>query len=333
MDSVISHTPIVSVVMAAHNEEKYIAEAIESVLNQTFRDFEFIIVNDGSVDMTEQIILSYKDTRIKYIKNEENIKLIASLNKGLKAATGKYIARMDADDICKLHRLETQVKFMDQHLDIGISGAQLEIFGSDNGLMTYPLTHEEIQFRLFITSCFGNNVVIFRRELMEKHNLYFPQGYLHAEDYKCWTNWIKVSKLANLNEVLVKYRSHSGSVSAKNRILQRETRDRIRQEYLIDVFKLQNETDIARDFFGNISRERVEATKLIFEKNRREKVFPSDVFEKYTYDLWYSDCLEKTESRFLTIFKFPLIVKLDIKMDYAKWLNLFKHYLKVNIIK
>src|SRR4051812_25511698 len=97
--------PVVSVVMAAYNEEKYIRDAIESILSQTYTSFEFIIINDGSTDQTEKIILSYSDPRIRYLKNSENLKLIASLNKGLKVAKGKYIARMDADDISISTRL------------------------------------------------------------------------------------------------------------------------------------------------------------------------------------------------------------------------------------
>ena len=97
--------------MAVYNGEKYLCEAIESMLNQTYTNFEFLIINDGSTDTTEEIILSYKDERIRYIKNEQNLKLIASLNKGLVLANGKYIARMDADDISMLERLEKQVDF------------------------------------------------------------------------------------------------------------------------------------------------------------------------------------------------------------------------------
>ena len=124
--------------MAAYNEEAYIRDAIVSVLNQTYENFEFIIINDGSTDQTESIIISITDKRIKYLKNEVNIKLIDSLNKGIALATGKYIARMDSDDICFPERLEKQVEFMEANPNIGISGAQLELFGRSKGQMNYP---------------------------------------------------------------------------------------------------------------------------------------------------------------------------------------------------
>lgn len=324
-------TPIVSVVMAAFNEERYIAEAIESVLNQSFTDFEFIIINDGSTDRTEEIILSYTDPRIRYIKNEQNLKLIASLNKGLKAAKGKYIARMDSDDVCFPERLEKQVAFMEAHPEIGISGAQLLVFGSEEGVMKYPLSHEEIKLRLFITSCFGNNVVIFRKEVLDGHNLYFPQGYLHAEDYKCWTNWVAVTKTANLNENLVKYRSHANSVSVQHKALQRATRNRIRKEYGAAAFKLNEET--APAFVGSISPARLRVLASVLQINKRLNDVPQPALEKTLLELWYLDSLEEAENSPGVIFRFPLIFRFGVKKNFKNWVYVCKHYLKFRFAK
>ncbi len=318
--------PIVSIVMAAFNEEKYISDAIQSVLNQSFTDFEFIIINDGSTDRTEEIIQSFKDPRIRYIRNEENIKLIASLNKGLKVAKGKYIARMDSDDLCYADRLEKQVAFMEANPTIGISGAQLLVFGNEDGVMQYPLLHEEIKLRLFITSCFGNNVVIFKREIMEQHQLYFPQGYLHAEDYKCWTNWVTVTQTANLSQNLVKYRSHSNSVSFQHKTLQRETRNRIRREYATQAFKLNNET--ALHFTGPISRARLQAIRAVLQINKTLNYADQVQLEKTLLELWYLDSLEEAENSLAVIFKFPLLFGFGLKKNFRNWVYLSKHYLK-----
>lgn len=325
--------PLVSVVMAAWNEEKYIGEAIESVLAQSYSNFEFIIVNDGSTDNTKQIIQSYCDPRIRYIENEQNLKLIASLNKGLGLAQGTYIARMDADDICVLNRLEKQVAFMESHPEIGISGAQLTVFGNENGMMKYPFTHNDIALRLFITSCFGNNVVIFRKELLEKHALYFPQGYFHAEDYKCWTNWIRHTRLANLSDALVNYRSHAGSVSVKNRKMQRETRDRIRAEYVTEVFGLENNKEIASDFTGRLSLKRIRASRFILARNKALAVFNHEEMYRVVNDLWYSDALEHAESNFFVIFKYPYIFKLAVAGNLKRWINVLKHFMKIKLTK
>ncbi len=322
-----SDKPLVSIVMAAWNEEKHLHEAIDSVLAQTYPYFEFIIINDGSTDQTETIILSYKDERIRYVKNEQNLKLIDSLNKGLALAQGKYIARMDADDICMHNRLEQQVAFMEANPEIGISGAQLEMFGSATGSMLYPLSHDEIKLQLMITSCFGNNVVMFRKNIMEEHQLFFPKGYLHAEDYKCWTKWIMLTKAANLNEHLVKYRTHNNSVSVQNRLVQRETRNRIRAEYICTLFDLPENSSSATAATGNISRQRIHATTAILKQNTAKPVFENTKLEQVFQQLWYSDCMEKVESNFFIFFKYPLIFKLGNSRNYRNWMNVLKHYI------
>jgi len=115
--------PKISVIMSVYNGEKYLREAIESILNQTFRDFEFIIINDGSTDKTSEILSSYNDPRIVIINNKRNIGLTKSLNKGLKMVKGEYIARQDADDVSLPERLERMVNFLDMNRDVGLLGS------------------------------------------------------------------------------------------------------------------------------------------------------------------------------------------------------------------
>jgi len=321
------HFPLVSIVMAAYNEEKHIAEAIDSVLAQTYPHFEFIIVNDGSTDGTDSIIRSYSDARIRYIINEKNLKLIDSLNKGLRAATGKYIARMDADDICMHNRLEKQVAFMEANPETGISGAQLQLFGNAQGTMNYPLSHDDIRLGLLLTSCFGNNVVIFRKSILDEHSLFFPKGYFHAEDYKCWTNWIQYTRAANLPECLVNYRSHSNSVSVQHKALQRETRNRVRAEYVSGLFGLTG-PQTAQDFTGPLSKKRIAAIEQVLQLNNELKLFPPEALKKTIVTLWYTDALEKAETNFSVFFKFPLIFKLSSGGDFKRWINVLKHFLK-----
>ena len=121
--------PRVSVLMSVYNtEEDFLRDAIKSILNQTFTDFEFLIINDGSKNNAEEVILSFNDDRIKYILNEKNLGLIDSLNKGLSLAQGEYIARFDSDDISSNKRLEKQVEFMDKNPNVGLLGTQYESF-------------------------------------------------------------------------------------------------------------------------------------------------------------------------------------------------------------
>ena len=320
--------PLVSIVMAAYNEEKYIKEAIESILSQTYSNFEFIIVNDGSTDKTEDIILAFPDHRIKYIKNEQNLKLIASLNKGLTAATGKYIARMDSDDISVPERLEKQVRFMESLPEVGISGAQLIVFGSEDSTMNYPLHHEDIMLRLLITSCFPNNLVIFRRELLEHYHLSFTPGYDHGEDYKFWTQWVQITKTANLPDYLVKYRFHASSVSHKHKYVQRQTRNRIRVEYLQEIFHLRNEEQMAHDLYGIDYSKKLNAVKKVLQKNLEFNLFDQDKLTNTLFYLWYLDSLEKVKIDRKVFFEFTKIFALSFKKNFKNWLNVLKATVK-----
>jgi len=326
----MSH-PLVSIVMSAYNEAAHIREAIDSVLAQTYADFEFIIINDGSGDQTEAIIRSYTDPRIRYVANAHNLGLIDSLNKGLALANGTYIARMDADDICLPHRLERQVAFMEAHPAIGLSGAQLRIFGNAGGRMSYPLTHEEIALHLLITSPFGNNVVIFRKALLHQHQLFFPKGYVHAEDYKCWTSWVAHTRTANLDEELVRYRAHAGSVSMKHRTLQRATRNRVRAEYISAILKPGADPKIGAEATGPLSRKRLRALNTLMQLHAQQPVFAADALRATLQKLWYLDALEQAETSISACFRFPLIFSTGFKNGFSNWMNVWKHYLKTKL--
>src|SRR5688572_768328 len=129
--------PLISVLMPVYNAGPYLKESIESVLAQTYDNFEFLIINDGSTDSSEKEILSYNDVRIHYVKCETNSGLIATLNQGLALATGKYIVRMDADDICRPQRFEKQVRFMENHPEIGICGCCADVIDRKDVKMKY----------------------------------------------------------------------------------------------------------------------------------------------------------------------------------------------------
>lgn len=195
--------------------------------------------------------------------------------------------------------------------------------------MQYPLTHEEIKVRLLVTSCFGNNVVIFRRSIMEEHGLFFPKGYLHAEDYKCWTCWIMHTQAANMDEELVRYRTHSDSVSVQNRTLQRATRNRIRAEYACALFGLPAGSALASDLTGPVSARRTGAIKKILELNSEKKIVDPLLLKQALAQLWYSDCLEKAEHGFFVFFKYPLIFKVTSAGQFRRWITVLKHYLKL----
>lgn len=206
--------PLVTVLMPVYNGEKYLAEAIDSVLNQTYTHFEFLIINDGSTDGTEDIILSYADPRIVYVKNEQNIKLIATLNKGLKLAKGKYIARMDADDISLPQRLEKQIAFLENNPNVGLGGSYLKTLGAANDqVIEYKTSSDEIKFRLFFDTHFPHPAAVLRKDVLERFGLEYEAEYIHVEDYVLWNRMAEHTDLAILPEVLVLKREHENQIS------------------------------------------------------------------------------------------------------------------------
>lgn len=223
--------PLVTVLMPVYNGENYLREAIDSILYQTYINFELLIINDGSNDSSEEIILGYEDSRIVYVKNEQNIKLIATLNKGLEIAKGKYIARMDADDVSILSRLDKQVRFLEENPTIGLLGSAFEIIGKESKTF-YPTADHEIRFSLLFLNTFLHSSVLFRKELCVANNLYFDNKYIHGEDYKLWTELMFKTNVSNLDEILVKYRVHENQISQVHSKEQIEITQKIQKEYL-----------------------------------------------------------------------------------------------------
>ena len=220
--------PIISVIMPAYNAEKYVTEAINSILSQTFTDFEFIIINDASTDSTKEIIKSFQDQRIKLINNEQNQGVAKSLNIGIAAAKGKYIARMDADDISLPERFQVQFDFMEQNKDIDICGSWMKTFGDKSEIAKKPLSHSDIRDTTFFFCAMLHPTIIFKRDLSLQYSMDFPR----AEDYDLWCRKINELKFANIPEILLHYRIHSNQVGETNKIAQNQDTNLIRKRNL-----------------------------------------------------------------------------------------------------
>ena len=210
--------PFVSVLLPVYNAEKYLKEAIESILSQTFIDFEFIIINDGSTDNSEQIILSYTDQRIRYVKNEKNLKLIATLNKGIRLARGKYIVRMDADDVSLPKRIEKQVRFMEAHPNVGVCGTWFKVFGEIKRPYIVILPEKDWQLKagLLVSCPFAHPSVIMRKSTLLDNKIFYDERFYRLEDWGLWVSLAKVCDFANIPEVLLDYRWISTSESRMN---------------------------------------------------------------------------------------------------------------------
>lgn len=216
-------TPAISVVMSAYNAAPFLKECIDSILTQTFEDFELIVVDDGSTDHSVEIVQSYTDTRIRLIKSEHNY--IQSLNKGIGLAKGKYVARMDADDIMFPERLEEEFKFMEEHPDIDVCGSYVKVF---NGKGIYPLPmptkHNDIAAIMVIQCPFYHPTVMLRMEKIR--NLFFANGkcclydaqYKYGEDYALWVKLLKQNfRFGGIPKALLHYRISNQQITSAHK--------------------------------------------------------------------------------------------------------------------
>lgn len=228
-------TPEISVMMCAYNSSQYIKEAINSVLNQTFDNFELIIVDDGSTDNTVQIIKDYKDERIKLIKCEHNY--ISSLNTGLRSCHAEFIARMDTDDIMMPHRLEKQMIVMKNNQNIAACFSWAEKIGASEGIHGFGVRErvENAFFWLLTGNYLTHPTAILRKSFLKKHHLYY-KNYPYAEDYKLWTDIARMGgHIYVIPETLIKYRIGYSQVSYLHNKEQNQTKLHIQQEIIEEL--------------------------------------------------------------------------------------------------
>jgi len=217
--------PKVTVLMSVYNGEKYLREAINSILNQTFKDFEFLIINDGSTDRTIEILQSYQDPRIKIINDEKNIGLTKSLNKGLKLARGEYIARMDADDISYPNRLEVQYDYLKNNPEVGLIGSWNDVIdeiGNTVGFWKCNYSSEDIYYILNFRNCLAHCSLLFKKELVLNNGGY-NETIKNAQDYELWSRISKVAKIYQIQRVLVKWRMDSHPINTQKETSQVKT--------------------------------------------------------------------------------------------------------------
>jgi glycosyltransferase involved in cell wall biosynthesis len=226
--------PKVSVILSAYNSSSYIEQSVNSILEQTFKDFEFFIIDDGSKDNTLGYLQQLNDPRIRLIIHQENKGLIYSLNEGFDLASGEYIARMDADDISICDRLERQVAFLDTNPEIGVLGGNMKWMHNGHDIPK-PITHHGICCWQLFHTCFSHPTVVMRTSVIKKHGIRYNPQYIHAEDYEIWNQLSHVTRLANLRETLLYYRRHSGQVSNLHQEVQVQSAKKI---HLVQLSKI-----------------------------------------------------------------------------------------------
>ncbi len=318
----------ITVLMPVYNGEKFLEAAIDSILQQSFEDFEFLIINDGSTDKTKEIILSYNDKRIRYWENEKNIKLIATLNLGISLSNGKYIARMDADDISEPNRLQHQYVFMEANPDVGLLGTWYETFTEQGlgGIARYVAEHEEIKFKQLYQIQVSHGTCMIRKEVLQKYNMEFDPKCAHAEDYDLFTRMSKVTKLSNLQYVGYKVRHHEDEVSRKFADIQLLNSRKIKhREFELIGFSLSSEMLQDYEFLNYRSYEKVQqpikAVQNMLESiliaNEHSNYLESSFLRNKLAFIWYHYCYTiGTKSDYL---KSPELSSVMPFSTAAKW--------------
>ena len=231
--------------MPVYNCAEYVSEAIQSILDQTFADFELIIIDDQSTDRTRDIACLFHDPRIHLITKPENTGYTNSLNTGLQRALGKYIARMDGDDISTLDRFQKQFDFLEVNQEIALCGSWYTIIDS-NQLIKLPITDGDIKLSLLASCPIAHPTVMMRNEFLKTQNILYNPDAEPAEDYDLWVRMARAGKFANLAESLLFYRNHSNQTSNIFKVRQIDQSNIIRKKMLLSFYPSasQNEQQI-----------------------------------------------------------------------------------------
>lgn len=229
--------------MPVYNGETYLRETMDSVLAQTYSDFVFLIINDGSTDQTEQIILSYQDSRILYCKNDKNLGLVATLNKGIDLVHTEYLARMDADDLWHPSKLEKQIQLLDSRPDVGLCGTSIRKFGAFEADFIFPVDNDGLKVGFLFYCCMSHPSVVFRMSFLKETGLRYKADYFPAEDYEMWTDCLDKTQIYNIPEVLVYYRQHTSQITQDSNTQQLAQTNKIRLEMLDRIYPHFNDTE------------------------------------------------------------------------------------------
>ena len=211
--------PLLSVIMPVYNAEKFLSDAMKSVLGQSFKNLELIIINDGSTDKSELVVQSFTDERIRYFKNEENSGIVYSRNRGLKLAKGDFIGMVDADDIVYPEKFEKQIEFLKQNPEYGFVGSWARFIDENGkripGGWKLKASPEKIPAIMFFKNYFLQSAVVYQKDCIK--NFSFTKGFEIGEDYLIWYQMLKKYKAWNFPEYLVDYRMHQHNITVKQK--------------------------------------------------------------------------------------------------------------------
>lgn len=324
--------PKISVIMSVYNGERHLSEAIESIICQTYTEFELIIINDGSLDKTVDVIKSFSDPRIVFLENKNNIGLAASLNKGILEAKGGYIVRMDADDVSLPNRLQLQYEFMQNNPDITVCGSSLVIYDSPDNQWKPPCTHEEINVRMLFECCLYHPSVIFRKDDVMDGSGGYDATFSCSQDYDLWQRLSRVStiRFANLAEPLIRYRVYTDIDRSDYKFKQKELAKIIKNNYLKQLEIYPSAQDYSyHQLFACFDIKSFEITDLekyskwldkIAMANDKHCIFPPFYLRQELKYRWLKLCL-------LAAYQYPLVAIGFLRGDWSPYtLNSLYHF-------
>lgn len=291
--------PKITVLLPVYNCELYIQMAVESILNQTFTDFDFLIIDDASTDATVSILKKFDDSRIQLIQKPVNSGYTNSLNSGLKLAKGEYIARMDGDDISYPERFAKQIAYLETHPEVVVCGTTYKIVGNDKRI-TLPEHHDAIKIGLLWGNCILHPSVMIRKKIMDDYSIQYDTTKEPAEDYDMWVRLLAFGKLHNLHEVLEEYRVYGNQVSQK-RAEEQKKNDIATKFQLLQYLEVKwndNESEFLERQFGKTEVVSFNDLKIFKQIQKKLEIanasvfFESKRFSQYLIDL-EADVLRK----------------------------------------
>jgi glycosyltransferase involved in cell wall biosynthesis len=271
--------PLVTVFIPVYNGEKYIREALDSILNQTYKNLDVLIVDDGSTDRSVQIIQSYNDPRIRLIQNSQNKGIPYTRNIAIREARGKYLVLMDADDIASPKRIELQVAYLENHLEIDAVGSYYIKFTETSKKKIAPpfISPKDLQMMMIFFDPIANPSSTVRVESIKKYKLSYHPNYFVAQDYDFWARLSKVGKISILPEFLLYYRSGHDNITKKSISTRLEKRKQITRAIHADllefygIFLTEKELDTFNEFFSYYygSIEQIDLVESIINKLKK----------------------------------------------------------------
>ncbi len=290
--------PKVSVIMPIYNAQKYVKETIDGILNQTFEDFELLLINDHPTDRTMEIVKSIKDNRIKIIENDRNRGIAFSRNRGLEEARGQYIALMDDDDLTDRERLKLEVDFLDSHLDIGVIGGSSVNIDENNQQQSEPafiLTNPDyIRAQMMFFCPMANSSTMFRRSLIDQYGLKYQENCLGMEDYRFWIEMSLHTKITNFQKTFLYWRSSVTGETSRIIENRREERKKLFAEF--QIYGLESNGFRLSEQEKKVFTEAFEESKSIIYRDLEQlyRVLRKLVNQAYELGLTFADEMRYT---------------------------------------